>query len=163
MLTMKVVLATVVPAALLPTAATTSSGAQRPNLLLVMCDDLDTLLGSEIALPQTRRLLASSGARAMNLAQVHPEPLCLALWPPLPQPPPERREDRSWPEHLEFLRSGRRVPHPRFPHGSSRVRARAPIDWAMPNCASGLRGGRQQQQQQQQWAHQGLCVTACSP
>ena len=66
MLTMKVVLATVVPAALLPTAATTSSGAQRPNLLLVMCDDLDTLLGSEIALPQTRRLLASGGARAMN-------------------------------------------------------------------------------------------------
>ena len=38
----------------------------KPNLLLVMCDDLDTLLGSEIALPQTQRLLADGGARALN-------------------------------------------------------------------------------------------------
>ena len=43
------------------------AGAQRrPNVLMIMADDLDVALGSEIALPQTQRLLADGGARALN-------------------------------------------------------------------------------------------------
>ena len=38
----------------------------QPNVLLVMTDDLDLELGSEVVLPQTQRLLADGGARALN-------------------------------------------------------------------------------------------------
>jgi arylsulfatase A-like enzyme len=38
----------------------------KPNMVLIMTDDLDVLLGSEIALPQTQRLIAERGARASN-------------------------------------------------------------------------------------------------
>lgn len=44
-----------------------SASAKQPNLLLVMCDDLDKMLGSpEIALPQTRELLVRGGVSMEN-------------------------------------------------------------------------------------------------
>ena len=45
----------------------TASANSRPNILLVMCDDLDSMLGSpEIALPQIKRLLVQKGATMQN-------------------------------------------------------------------------------------------------
>ena len=52
-------------AATLTTVAASVNG--RPNILLVMCDDLDSMLGSpELALPQTKRLLVQNGAMMQN-------------------------------------------------------------------------------------------------
>ena len=42
------------------------ASALRANVLLVMCDDLDLRLGSEVALPQARALIAEAGAKANN-------------------------------------------------------------------------------------------------
>jgi hypothetical protein len=42
-------------------------GAKRqPNMILVMCDDLDKLLGGETAIPQVKRLLGEGGADAAH-------------------------------------------------------------------------------------------------
>ena len=45
-----------------------AAGARpKPNLLLIMCDDLDTMLGSpQLGLTQTRRLIMDAGAEMRN-------------------------------------------------------------------------------------------------
>lgn len=48
----------------LSTAGLASGG--RPNVVLVMCDDLDKLLGGETAIPQVRSLLGDGGATAKH-------------------------------------------------------------------------------------------------
>eukprot|EP01048_Picozoa_sp_COSAG05_P014417 COSAG05_NODE_1633_length_4368_cov_1.606934_1_plen_224_part_10 len=54
-------------AVLLLTAADEApTAAKRPNFFLVMCDDMDKLLGGEAAVPQVRKLLAEGGVDAAN-------------------------------------------------------------------------------------------------
>ena len=54
------------PAPSPPAPSPPPAGRGRPNVLLIMTDDLDLELGSEVALPQTQRLLADGGVRMLN-------------------------------------------------------------------------------------------------
>jgi arylsulfatase A-like enzyme len=47
-------------------AAAAAAAAGKPNFFLVMCDDMDKVLGGEHAIPQVNRLLAGGGANAAN-------------------------------------------------------------------------------------------------
>ena len=57
--------------------------ATRPNFVLVMCDDMDLLLGGVNATPQVKSLLGDGGATAINYFVSSPK--CTPV-SPLPAP-----------------------------------------------------------------------------